>query len=173
MLNWREEPIGRHHDRKGFDCGSPDLNEYLERYARQNHETGGAKTFVAVLPDEPTRILGFYSISPGAIEFSRVPSKLTKKLGRYDVPVFRLGRLAIDLSRQGQGLGGELLIAAGERALAVAAEVGGIALVIDAKEDQAARWYERFGALSLLDDPLTLVLPLGAIAEAIKLSAKK
>lgn len=173
MLNWREEPIGRHHDRKGFDCGSPDLNEYLERYARQNHETGGAKTFVAVLPDEPTRILGFYSISPGAIEFARVPSKLTKKLGRYDVPVFRLGRLAIDLSRQGQGLGGELLIAAGERALAVAAEVGGIALVIDAKEDQAARWYERFGALSLLDDPLTLVLPLGAIAEAIKLSAKK
>lgn len=173
MLNWREEPIGRHHDRKGFDCGSPDLNEYLERYARQNHETGGAKTFVAVLPDEPTRILGFYSISPGAIEFARVPSKLTKKLGRYDVPVFRLGRLAIDLSQQGQGLGGELLIAAGERALAVAAEVGGIALVIDAKEDQAARWYERFGALSLLDDPLTLVLPLGAIAEAIKLSAKK
>ena len=173
MLNWREEPIGRHHDRKGFDCGSPDLNEYLERYARQNHETGGAKTFVAVLPVDPTRILGFYSISPGAIEFARVPSKLTKKLGRYDVPVFRLGRLAIDLSRQGQGLGGELLIAAGERALAVAAEVGGIALVIDAKDDQAARWYERFGALSLLDDPLILVLPLDAIAEAIKLSAKK
>lgn len=173
MRNWCEEPIGRHHDRKGFDCGSPDLNEYLERYARQNHETGGAKTFVAVLPDEPTRILGFYSISPGAIEFARVPSKLTKKLGRYDVPVFRLGRLAIDLSRQGQGLGGELLFAAGERALAVAAEVGGIALVIDAKDDKAVRWYERFGALSLLDDPLTLVLSLSAIAEAIKLSAKK
>ena len=173
MLNWREEPIGRHHDRKGFDCGSPDLNEYLKRYARQNHETGGAQTFVAVLPNEPTRILGFYSISPGAIEFARVPSQLTKKLGRYDVPVFRLGRLAINLSRQGQGLGGELLLAAGERALAVAAEVGGIALVIDAKDDQAVRWYERFGALSLLDDPLTLVLPLSAIAEAIKLSAKK
>ena len=173
MLNWREEPIGRHHDRRGFNCGSRDLNEYLERYARQNHETGGAKTFVAVLPDESTRILGFYSISPGAIEFARVPSKLTKKLGRYDVPVFRLGRLAIDLSRQGQGLGGELLLAAGERALAVAAEVGGIALVIDAKDEQAARWYERLGALSLLEDPLILVLPLGAIAEAIKLSAKK
>lgn len=173
MLNWREEPIGGHHDRKGFDCGSPDLNEYLKRYARQNHETGGAKTFVAVLPDEPTHVLGFYSISPGAIDFARVPSQLTKKLGRYDVPVFRLGRLAINLSRQGQGLGGELLLAAGERALAVAAEVGGIALVIDAKDDQAARWYERFGALSLLDDPLTLVLSLSAIAEAIKLSAKK
>ena len=167
LLDWREEPIGRHHDRKSFDCGSPDLNDYLDRYARQNHDSGGAKTFVAVTPAEPARILGFYSISPGAIEFARVPSKLTKKLGRYDVPVFRLGRLAIDLSVQGQGLGGDLLLAAGVRALAVAAEVGGIALVIDAKDHKAASWYERFGACLLLDDPLKLILPLSVIAEAI------
>ena len=60
-----------------------------------------------------------------------------------------------------------------ERALAVAAEVGGIALVIDAKDDKAARWYERFGVLSLMDHPLTLALSLSAIAEAIKWSAKK
>ena len=164
LLDWREEPIGRHHDRKSFDCGSPDLNDYLDRYARQNHDSGGAKTFVAVTPAEPARILGFYSISPGAIEFARVPSKLTKKLGRYDVPVFRLGRLAIDLSVQGQGLGGDLLLAAGVRALAVAAQVGGIALVIDAKDRKAAIWYERFGACSLLDDPLKLILPLSVIA---------
>ena len=94
MVNWREEPIGRHHDRKNFDCGEHDLNDYLERYARQNHESGGTKTFVAVSPAEPTRVLGFYSISPGALEFARVPAKLTKKLGRYEVPVYRLGRLA-------------------------------------------------------------------------------
>ena len=116
-LDWREEPIGRHHDRKGFDCGSPELNEYLNHHARQNHESGGAKTFVAVSPAQTVHVLGFYSISPGAIEFTRVPAKLTKKLGRYDVPVFRLGRLAIDRSVQGQGLGGDLLLAAGERAL--------------------------------------------------------
>ena len=133
MAEWREEPIGRHHDRKGFDCGSRDLNDYLGRYARQNHEFGGAKTFVAVSPAEPARVLGFYSIGPGAIEFARVPTKLTKKLGRYDVPVFRIGRLAIDRSVQGQGLGGDLLFAAGERALAVSAQVGGVALAIDAR----------------------------------------
>ncbi|MGQ0663290.1 MAG: GNAT family N-acetyltransferase [Pseudomonadota bacterium] len=172
MLDWREEPIGRHHDRKSFDCGSRDLNDYLDRYARQNHESGGAKTFIAVLPAEPARILGFYSISPGAIEFARVPSKLSKKLGRDDVPVFRLGRLAIDLSAQGQGLGGDLLLAAGERALAVAAEVGGIALAIDAKDEKAARWYERFGACTLLDDPLKLILPLGIVADAIRTAGK-
>jgi GNAT superfamily N-acetyltransferase len=167
LPDWREAPIGRHHDRDGFDCGSPDLNQYLRRYARQNHESGGAKTFVAVSPAEPARVLGFYSISPGAIAFSSVPATLTRRLGRYEVPVFRLGRLAIDRSLQGQGLGGDLLLAAGDRALAVAAEVGGVALAIDAKDEQAATWYERFGALRLLDDPLKLILPLATIAEAI------
>ncbi|MGO8918650.1 MAG: GNAT family N-acetyltransferase [Stellaceae bacterium] len=172
-MDWREEPIGRHHDRKGFDCGAPELDDYLDRYARQNHESGGAKTFVAVSPAEPVRVLGFYSISPGGLAFARVPARLTKKLGRYDVPVFRLGRLAIDRSMQGKGLGGDLLLAAGERALAVAAEVGGVALAIDAKDEQAARWYERFGALALLDDPLKLILPLGIIAAAIATAGRR
>src|ERR1700719_3565210 len=67
-VEWSEEPVARRHDRKGFDCGSPELSEYLERYARQNHETGGAKTFVAVpLATTTTQVLGYYSISPGAI----------------------------------------------------------------------------------------------------------
>jgi GNAT superfamily N-acetyltransferase len=167
LPEWREEPIGRHHDRKGFDCGSVDLNEYLNRYARQNHESGGAKTFVAVAPNEPARVLGFYSISPGSVAFAQVPSNLTKKLGRYEVPVFRLGRLAVDLSVQGQGLGGDLLLAAGERALAVAAQVGGVALAIDAKDQRTARWYERFGACALLDDPRKLLLPLESIIQSI------
>jgi hypothetical protein len=69
---------------------------------------------------------------------------------------------------QGRGLGGELLLAAGLRALAVASEVGGVALAIDAKDEPAARWYERFGAMRLLDDPLKLVLPLATIAETIR-----
>jgi GNAT superfamily N-acetyltransferase len=173
-FSWHEEPIAKHHDRNGFNCGVPELNLYLARFARQNHESGGAKTFVAAPSAGAARVLGFYSISPGAIEFGRVPTKLTKKLGRYDVPVFRLGRLAVDLSDQGRGLGGELLISAGARALAVATEVGGVALAIDAKDHGAAAWYMRFGAVPLLDDPMKLVLPLQVIAEAIaaKQSAK-
>jgi GNAT superfamily N-acetyltransferase len=172
-LGWREEPIARHHDRKAFNCGSVELNDYLSRFARQNHESGGAKTFVAVAPAEPARVLGFYAISPGSVEFARVPGNLTRKLGRYDVPVFRLGRLAIDRSVQGQGLGGDLLLAAGTRALAVAAEVGGIALAIDAKDEAAARWYARLGALGLLDDPLKLILPLTVVATAISTARRR
>jgi len=117
-------------------------------------------------------VLGYYSISPGSIEFAHVPAQLTKKLGRYEVPVFRLGRLAISVIAQRQGLGGDLLLAAGIRALAVAAQVGGVALAIDAKDREAAKWYERFGAMRLLDDPLKLVLPLTTIADAVAKSKK-
>jgi len=167
VVEWREEAISRHHDRRDFDCGSPELNEYLRRYARQNHESGGARTFVAVPVSQPTRVIGYYSISPGAIEFTRLPARLTRTLGRYEVPVFRLARLAVTASLQGRGIGAELLLAAGVRALSAAAEVGGVALAIDAKNDLAAAWYQRFGALRLLDDPLRLVLPLRTIAEAV------
>jgi GNAT superfamily N-acetyltransferase len=165
---WIEQPLGRHHDRTNFDCGVSALNEYLQRYARQNHQSGGAKTFVAVPSSSSATILGYYTVSPGAIAFSDVPAAVTKRLGRYEVPVFRLARLAVALSMQGRGLGGELLLAAGARALAVAEQVGGVALAIDAKDTRAAAWYERFGALPLLDDPLKLILPLGTIAAVLK-----
>lgn len=167
-LDWREEAIAKHHDRKHFDCGVAALNDYLDRIARQNHESGGAKSFVTVPSDDSTRVQGFYSISPGSVEFSRVPTKITKKLARYEVPVFRLARLAVSVSYQGRGLGADLLLAAGERAFAVASEVGGVALAIDAKDERAANWYARFGAVSLLDDPLKLILPLDAIVTAIQ-----
>ena len=166
-IAWREEAISRRHDRKNFDCGSQELNEYLRRYARQNHESGGARTFVAVSPGDAVRILGYYTISPGAIEFAKTPTAITRRLGRYEVPVFRLARLAVNLTSQGGGLGGEILLAAGRRALSVAVEVGGVALAIDAKSERAAEWYQRFGAVRLLDDPLKLVLPLKTIAEAL------
>ncbi len=167
-LRWVEQSLTRRHDREMFDCGVDPLNEYLRRYARQNHESGGAKTFVAVASATSPTILGYYTISPGAIAFAATPPSVTKRLGRYEVPVFRLGRLAVATSMQGRGLGGDLLLSAGARALLVAGEVGGVALAIDAKDDRAAEWYERFGALRLLDDPLKLILPLETIAAALK-----
>ena len=107
------------------------------------------------------------------MEFDRVPASLTKRLARYEVPVFRLGRLAVNLGMHGQGFGGDLLRAAGVRALAVAAQVGGVALAIDAKDTKAAEWYERCSAIRLPDDPLELILPLDTIATAIKTARRK
>ena len=166
-LVWQEAPLGRSHDRKAFDCGEAALNDYLQRYARQNHESGGAKTFVAVEASAPTAILGYYTLSPASIDYARTPAIVRRGLGRYEVPVFRLGRLAVALRVQGRGLGGGLLIAAGRRCIAVAEQVGGVALLIDAKSDRAATWYESFGAVRLTDAPLSLVLPLKTIADAI------
>lgn len=164
---WREESIARAHLRTEFDCGVPALNEYLVRFARQNHKLGSAKTFVAGPVDEPARILGYYSISSASLAYYRVPHAVTKGLARHEVPAFRLGRLATDRRVQGLGLGGQLLLAAGARALAVAAQVGGVVLTIDAKDKRASAWYQGFGALPLLDDPRTLVLPLATVARAL------
>ena len=168
---WEEAPIGKTHDRAAFDCGDTDLNLYLQRYARQNHESGGAKCFVAVPLDTPTRILGFYTLSPASLEYARTPALAKKGLGRYDVPMFRLGRLAVDRSVQGLRLGGALLLRAADRCIRVAHDVGGVALLIDAKNDRAARWYESYGALRLEDAPLSLVLPLAVAADALRRGA--
>lgn len=165
---WEEGPLGKHHDRNAFDCGEDELDIYLKRYARQNHGSGGAKCFVATPRTEPARILGFYTLSPASVEFSRAPSIVTRGLGRYDVPVYRLGRLAVDRSVQGRGLGGRLLLRAAERCMTAAQEVGGVAVLIDAKNDRAAQWYESYGAVRLLDVPLSLVLPFATAIEALK-----
>ncbi|MGO8797811.1 MAG: GNAT family N-acetyltransferase [Roseiarcus sp.] len=167
-IAWEEAPIAGQHDRAAFDCGDADLNHYLRRYARQNHDSGGAKCFVAAPRDAPTRILGFYTLSPASLEYSRAPAMAKKGLARYDVPVFRLGRLAVDRSVHGRGLGGALLLRAADRCIRVAQEVGGVALLIDAKNDRAARWYESYGALALGDAPLSLVLPLAVAADALR-----
>lgn len=165
---WRETPLEKHHDRAAFDCGEADLNLYLQRYARQNHESGGAKCFVALPADAPSRILGFYTLSPASIEYARTPAIAKKGLARYDVPAFRLGRLAVDKTVQGRGLGAALILRACARCIRVAEEVGGVALLIDAKDERAARWYAAHGAVTLLDAPLSLVLPLAVAADAFK-----
>ncbi|MDQ6436701.1 GNAT family N-acetyltransferase [Mesorhizobium sp. LHD-90] len=166
--NWEETALGRQHDRNAFDCGNAELNGWLARYARQNHESGGAKTFVATPMGSAQRIIGFYSLSPASIEYARTPAIAKRGLGRYDVPVYRLSRLAVDLSLQGHGLGGRLLLAAGRRCMAVASEVGGVALLIDAKDDRAAQWYESYGAVRLDDAPLSLILPFAMLRAAIQ-----
>lgn len=145
-----------------------ELNAFLRRHARQSHEKGGAKTFVATPVGDDRRVLGFYSLSPASIDYARTPSLVRKGLARHDVPVFRLGRLTVDRSVQGQGLGGQLLLAAGRRCLLAAAEVGGVALLIDAKNERAAAWYASCGALPLLDAPRSLVLSLATIEAALR-----
>ena len=148
---WHEEPIAKRHDRDVFDCGEAPLNEFLRLHARKSHEMGGAKTFLAIDNADNKTILGFYSLSPASIKYSRTPEIVRRRL-----------------ARQGRGLGGQLLLAAGRRCLLAAEQVGGVALVIDAKNDRVAKLYASFGAVPLLDAPLTLMLPLATIQTALE-----
>jgi len=176
-LVWHEEAIAKRHDRARFNCGNEELNQFLHRHARKTHERAGAKTFVAVDDDDaprsgnpsgnPARILGFYSLSPASLSYERTPAVVKRGLARHEVPVFRLARLAVDRSVQGRGLGGQLLLAAGRRCVAVAAEVGGVALLIDAKDARSSAWYASYGAVPLQDAPLSLLLPLKTIQAAL------
>jgi GNAT superfamily N-acetyltransferase len=172
LPDWCEEPIAKKHDRASFDCGEPALNEFLRRYARQSHEKGVAKTFVAISKSDRKTILGFYSLCPASLEYARAPEILRKGLARHDVPVFRLARLAANRAFQGHGLGGQLLLAAGRRCLLAATEVGGVALLIDAKNERAANWYASYGAVPLADVPLALLLPLATIQAALESAGK-
>jgi GNAT superfamily N-acetyltransferase len=161
---WREEPVSQAHDRQRFDCGESELNGYFQGHARKNHESGGAKTFVAT--SDGAAVLGFYTLSPASVDCHRAPVVLTRNSGRYELPAFRRGRLAVDRAYQGQGLGG-MLLAAARRCIRAATEVGGSAILIDARNEHVARWYESYGALPLVDAPRALLLPLEKIAQAL------
>jgi GNAT superfamily N-acetyltransferase len=172
ISGWHEEAITRKHDRAAFDCGDAALNEFLLRYARQSHDLGAAKTFLAI-DDASKAIVGFYSLAPASLAYERTPNVARRALARHEVAGFRLARIAVHLAAQGRGLGGQLLLAAGRRCLAVAAEVGGTILLIDAKNNRAAAWYASYGAVPLLDTERTLVLPLATLQTALKNAGKR
>ncbi len=165
---WHEEPISQKHDRKAFDCGDAAMNDFLRRYARRSHDLGGAKTILAIDDADHKTILGFYSLAPGALAYAETPEMMRRGLAKHDVPGFRLARIATHVRVQGQGLGGQLLAAAARRCLRAAAEVGGVVLIIDAKNERAGRWYASFGAVSLDNKPLTLVMSLATFAADLK-----
>jgi GNAT superfamily N-acetyltransferase len=165
---WHEEAIAKSHDRKAFDCGNADLNFFLQRYARQSHDAGGAKTFLAIDDGDGRTIHGFYSLAPAELKFEATPPLMRRGLAQHDVPGFRLARLAIDRRQQGRGLGGQLLAAAARRCLRAASEVGGVILIIDAKNERVAAWYASYGAVGLKDAPNTLVMSLATFAAALR-----
>jgi len=164
---WREVPIEKNHNRKGFDCGRTELNTFLAQYARQAHESGSAKTYCAIDMTDNKTILGFYTISPAQVSIHQVPLAARPRGGaRYPLSGFRLARLAVAKTYQGQQLGGHLLARAVARCMRVSAEVGGTALMIDAKDTQSAAWYSLYGAVPLDDQPLALVIPYAEFNKA-------
>jgi len=159
----RIELLEARHRREGFDCGNAALNEFLRRQAGQQQRRGFGKTYVA-LADNGLDVIGFVTVSVGQVEAQAMPSQL--KLPRHPAPMLRIGRLAVDKRVQGNGLGQNLLAFALRLALDFAERVGLYAVVVDAKDAQAAEFYRRLHFEPTLDDALCLFLPLSRLAKA-------
>ena len=125
LPKWHEEPLSKAHDRKVFDFGDAQINDFFLRYARQSHDLGASKTFCAIEDDAPGHILGFYTLTPSAVSHDDVPPSLTKGMARHEIGGFKQARIATGLAFAGQGLGGQLLAAAALRCLRLRAEGGG------------------------------------------------
>lgn len=152
-------PLTGSHDRQSFDCGRPELNDWLRSIARQHQDKGLSKTFVAVLDDAPTRICGYYALTLTEVDTQSLAEARRKKLPRL-IPGIRLGRLAVDAQFQGKRLGELLLVDALERVHFIHQHAGVVGLFVDAIDDKAAAFYAHFGFEVFVDDPLKLFLPV-------------
>ncbi|MDZ7962731.1 MAG: GNAT family N-acetyltransferase [Aulosira sp. DedQUE10] len=160
---WNFVPIDKKYQREHFDCGYTVLNDYLKKYARQNHEKGIAKTFVAISQSQSLKIDGFYTVSPSLIEFASLPEPYQKGMPTYPIPVILIGKLVVDNSVRGQGLGGELLVDALFRAVKASQEIGIFAVRVDAIDMKAKEFYLKYEFIPFQDKPLTLFLPMRTI----------
>lgn len=157
------EPISKQHHRHAFHCGTPSLDTYLQRYARQNDERNIAKTFVAT--NDQHNIIGYYSLCTASIEFDALPEDIRKRLPAYPVPAALIAKLVVDESVRGQGLGAKLLINALQRIVTASNEVAIKAVLVDALDDHARDFYLHFGFILLPGQDYKLFLPIETVAQ--------
>lgn len=156
----RVEVLGPQHDRNSFASGVEQIDRYFRGQAGQDARKNVAAPFVLVLVDG--KIGGYYTLSSTAVRLAELPDQTAKRLPRYPlIPATLLGRLAVDQSHQGKGYGRFLLADALYRA--VRSEIASFAVVVDAKDEEARRFYEREGFVPLLDQPMKLFRPVADI----------
>ena len=161
---YRIEPLGKQHDRSGFQCGTEALDRYLKQQARQDAEKYVAAPFVLLAPPAPG-VLGYYTLSAAMVDVSDIAPDLAKSLPRFpQLPVTLIGRLAVDVSLHGQGRGAFLLMDALHRSWQRATEIAAMAVVVDAKDEAAAAFYQHFDFTALQRDPRRLYLSMKKVA---------
>ena len=152
------------HDRTAFHSGSEPLNRYLREQATQDVRRRVAACFVALADGK--RIAGYYTLASASLLLADLPASIGRKLPRYPtVPTVRMGRLAVDQAFKGQGLGGALLADALQRA--ARSEIAAYALMVDAKDQNAAAFYQHHGFIPLPESPCTLFMPLATIFSSV------
>jgi GNAT superfamily N-acetyltransferase len=151
------------HNRAAFLCGEPELDDYLKTQSSQDKKKYASVVYVGTI--NTATIVGYYSLSQFSIELKGLPDSLAKNFPTYpQVPATLLGRLAVHETLQGNGYGERLLFDALKRALDVSVHIGSCALVVDAKNEKARSFYERYGFIGLADVDKRLLLPMKTIA---------
>jgi GNAT superfamily N-acetyltransferase len=149
-------------DRSRFDCGVSSLNDWLRNMANQHQKKNFSRTYVAILPEAPRNVIGYYALAATSVETDAMPGK---RLPR-SVSAVLLARLAVDANYRGRGLGEHLLAHALDTVLTAARSVGVQCVVVDAVDDSAARFYRKYGFLPFTDVPRRLFLPVATIEQA-------
>jgi predicted GNAT family N-acyltransferase len=167
---WNFVPIHKKYQREHFDCGYPVLDDYIKKYAKQNHEKGIAKTFVAIDDSSSLQVDGFYTLSASTIEFESLSESAQKGLPAYPIPAILIGKLAVDSAAKGQGLGTELLVDALLRAVKAAQDVAVFAVRVDALNSNARDFYLKYEFIPFQDQPLSLFLPIKTIIQEFSTS---
>jgi GNAT superfamily N-acetyltransferase len=152
------------HDRDGFDCGEPSLNQFLKTYANQFRERGLGVTWVGIEEAAPHRIIGYYTLSMSSVMHKELENRRIR-LSR--IPVVLLGRLAIDQQTQGRGLGTQLLIHALYAALQLSTQIGAHAVVVDPLDARAAAFYQHFDFQPMSGAPERLYLEIKHITKTL------
>ena len=146
-------------DRSRFECGVEPLDRYFKTQVSQDIKRRVTACFTAL--DANGRVAGYYTLASASILLTDLPENLTKKLPRYpNVPAVRMGRLAVDQSYKGKGLGAALRRAA-------TAEIAAYAFVVDAKDESAAEFYAHHGFRATVENPLFLYLPLATVKDLV------
>lgn len=159
----RVELLSERHDRDTFASGVEALDRYLRQQARQDTRRRVASCFVLVTDDDPAPV-GYYTLAATSIALTELPEALAKRLPRYPlVPATLMGRLAVDARHQGRGHGEAILLDAFSRALRN--EIASYAFVVDAKNDKAVRFYQRYGFRFLAAGARRLFIPMTEVAK--------
>jgi GNAT superfamily N-acetyltransferase len=154
------------HEVAAFDCGKESLDQYLKRFALTNSAAGVSRTYVTTAVGEAS-VVGYYSLAAGSVEKAAVAERVAKGIPNHPVPIVLLARLAVDKRFHGHGLGKSLLRDALQRALRAADVIGIRAMLVYAKEQEAARFYSKFGFAPSPVDPLALILLIKHIKRTI------
>ncbi len=170
MTNFQDlviAPMNAVHDRTAFHCNEEALGHYIRKQAGQDIKRKISRIFVATQPDNPKKILGYYSLSSLSIELHHLPEKLAQKLPKHSIPAALIGRLAVSNNAQGYGIGKMLIVDAIKRTLSISEQIAIYAMIVNVINDKAKDFYEQFGFARLSNNKSRLFLPLKTLPKIL------